>query len=172
MKTINTNKGLIAPVIALIVVLIIAGIWYATSRKGTPSDVASSTPITLISPNGGETLTIGATTTVTFKTNIDLKDNYRVVVWLEEGAAPLAVIPATSTTHSFVIPESILIGGDAMAPLMAGSYKFRVTLHDGEPCTGHCLPSDVKELGSDSSDTAFTIGTSTAKTATTSPITN
>jgi hypothetical protein len=166
MNKINSQKGSIAPIIAIIVVLVIIGIWYGTRSKDAtvePVVIASSTPITLLSPNGGETLKVGATTTISFKTEGDIKDNYRVVIWLEEGAAPLATIAATTTSHVITIPESILVGGDAVAPLAAGAYKIRVSLHDGEPCTGFCPPSEVKEIGSDTSDATFMIATSTIK---------
>jgi hypothetical protein len=164
MKKINSQKGSIAPLLAIIVIIVIAGIWYATKSK-TETPVTTAAPITLISPNGGETLVIGATTTVSFSIATTTTEASRVVIWLEEGAAPLATIPATTTSYSFVLPASILIGGDAMAPLAPGANKIRVTLYDGTPCTGHCMPTEVKEIGSDSSDADVMIATSTPLTS-------
>jgi hypothetical protein len=154
------NKGFgLIQIIAIVAVLAIGGVYF--TQKGSKSTDVTAPTITLVSPNGGETLTIGSSTTVVFTTTGEIKDTYRVVIWLDEGAAPLATIAATTTSYSLTIPASILIGGDAVAPLQPGSYKIRVALYDGVPCTGHCLPSDVKELASDSSDGVVIIATST-----------
>ncbi|MEK7646427.1 MAG: hypothetical protein AAB381_01915 [Patescibacteria group bacterium] len=155
----STSKGFgIVQIIAIVAVLVLGGVYVAQKGSKT-TDVAAPT-ITLVSPNGGEALIIGSSTPVSFTTTGEIKDGYQVVIWLEEGAAPLATIGATTTSYSLTIPESVLIGGDAVAPLEAGSYKIRVALYDGVPCTGHCLPTDVKELASDSSDGEVKIGTS------------
>ncbi len=159
MNKFNSQKGFAVPVLVVIALLIIGGIWFS-GRRASYDPVKTST-IRLVSPNGGETLTIGATTTISFVTRGNVKDNYRVVIWLDEGSAPLVTIPATQTTHSFVVPENVLIGGDAISPLQPGSYKFRATLYDGEPCIGFCAPSETMELGSDISDGEVMIATST-----------
>jgi hypothetical protein len=168
------TKGSIAPLVIIVAVLVIAAIWWTMSKNKevAPAPVATSSPITLISPNGGETLVIGATTTVTFKTEGELASTSQVVIWFEEGGAPIATIPATSTSYSFVVPSSVLIGGDAVGPLATGPNKIKVSLYDGVPCTGFCQPSSVKELGSDSSDGIITIATSTTSVATSTPATN
>jgi hypothetical protein len=150
------NKGFgLIQIIAIVAVLAFGAVYF--TQKGSKSTDVTAPTITLVSPNGGETLTIGSSTTVAFTTTGEIKDGYKVVIWLDEGAAPLATIGATTTSYSLTIPTSILIGGDAVAPLEAGSYKIRVALYDGVPCTGHCLPSDVKELANDSSDEVITI---------------
>lgn len=152
----STSKGFVLKRIIILAVLVVALVGlYSFTQKGT-IDTGAPT-ITLTSPNGGETLTIGQPTTVTFTTTGEIKDEYNVVIWLNEASAPLATISATTTSYTLTIPESVLIGGDAVAPLEPGSYKIRVALYDGVPCTGFCLPSDVKELASDSSDGMITI---------------
>ncbi|KND48356.1 MAG: hypothetical protein AB197_00375 [Parcubacteria bacterium C7867-002] len=154
----SAHKGSALPVILAIIALMLLGgaYYYSKTMKG---DVVAPS-ITLVSPNGGENLIIGTNTSVTFKTTGEIKDTYKVVIWLDEGAAPLATISATETTHSLKIPDSVLIGGDAVAPLQPGMYKIRVALYDGTPCTGFCMPTDVKELATDSSDGEVTIATS------------
>jgi hypothetical protein len=173
MKKINSQKGFIAPLLAIIIIVVIIGVWVATKSKNQTSTTATSTPITLLSPNGGETWVIGATTTVSFSISTTTTDASRVVIWLEEGAAPLATIPATTTSYSFVVPASVLIGGDAVGPLAPGANKIRVSLYDGTPCTGHCIATtSPMELGSDSSDGDIMIATSSPVTATTTPASN
>ncbi len=154
---IQNVKGSISPIILLVALVLVGGIWYAVNKKGIVNTDTDAPTITLVSPNGGENLTIGQPTKVTFTTTGEIKDGYKVVIWLEEGAAPLATMDATTTSYTFTVPESVLIGGDAVAPLEPGSYKIRVALYDGTPCTGFCMPSEVKELATDSSDGEVTV---------------
>lgn len=166
-KKIQKNKGFILKRILILIVLLLAlGLLYSVFPKKSNNGEVSKHSIHLLSPNGGETLTMGATTTITFETTGEIKEPYQVVIWLDPSAAPLATIPANQTSYSFALPSSVLVGGDAVAPLEPGSYKIRIALYDGIPCTGLCVPSDVIELAHDASDAEINIVGAIASEAT------
>ncbi len=161
----NSKKILIV----VVIVIAIAAIWYSTTRE-TGHRLSGIDPvITIQSPNGRENIEIGSRVAVTIDVAGEPVLNRYVVLSLEPGAAPLALFTSTTSNILLDIPESILIGGDAMAPLEPGKYLLRATLYDGMPCLGHCMSASSTEIGFDVTDSEINIiraATSTAPVAT------
>ncbi len=152
----NSNKKSTWILIAVILAVLIVGIWYASSRS-TGRHLTGTDPVIILqSPNGRETLTIGEYIPVTFDIPGEVKNDQFVAISIEPGAAPVALITATTTQFALKLPESILIGGDALAPLEPGKYKLRLTLYQGRPCLGTCIASSTM-LGYDETDSEVTI---------------
>jgi hypothetical protein len=154
--TFNSQKGSTPILVAIVAILVIVGIWYALTRSAKTGDTTQPV-IVLMSPNGREKFEIGEYIPVTFDVAGEVKEDQFVAFYLYPGAAPLALTTATTTKFALMVPENILIGGDASAPLEPGKYTLRATLFQGRPCLGHCVTASSTELGFDETDSEIII---------------
>lgn len=116
--------------------------------------------VSLVTPNGGQTFSIGGTMQVTWNAS-NLPANAVAIINLTNGPTngpikTLIPIPA-SKTASFAIPTEIL-QGNTMIPLQTGSYKVEIAIYDKVPCStgqANCIRANL--LADDKSSNPITI---------------
>lgn len=127
----------------------------------------SSSPISLISPNGGETLVIGKSASITWQSDATSSKPW-VALFLEPGDIFLRQGLTASSTYQWDVPNTYCYGNICGYQLFPGNnyYKIEARLYTGPLlCLGNCLLNTPQPtlIGKDQSDNPFTIATSTPK---------
>lgn len=95
------------------------------------SVINTEAKITVLSPNGGESVKIGDKIVINWKTNKLLSSENRFVVsW-----GGYLIVNASATTTSYSLPFTISKywnGTDILHGFRPGQYKFKVSLYDGK----------------------------------------
>ena len=88
--------------------------------------------ITLLSPKVGETVKIGQSFLINWKTNRVLLPGYKFVINAGSGDRPLdAYQPDTSYAYYYLI-DRYRVTGDLLSDVTPGHYKIKISLYDGK----------------------------------------
>jgi type II secretory pathway pseudopilin PulG len=125
-----------------------------TTTPTTPS-------ITVVSPNGGETLKIGSPYTIQWKTTGNITGMYVVASLIDGPTAGIITGAVSARTSSYVWNvEHVVHGDDVIINIQQGNYKVKIALYDGRPCLGLCPPGGTVQpqiIAQDTSDAPFSI---------------
>ncbi|MBU4299361.1 hypothetical protein KJ636_04925 [Patescibacteria group bacterium] len=165
------QKGIPQVVIILIIVgvLVVAGgIYWWQKVKFTTLPMPTSPSITVLSPNGGETLKIGLPYSIKWEITGDAAEKF-IVVSLIDG-------PTTGIIYNNWQPEDVnssynwplesVMGFTQDHPIgikiQPGNYKIKIVFYDHMPCLGPsvCPPSpsaQAKIIAEDTSNMSFSI---------------
>lgn len=126
--------------------------------------------ITLISPNGSETIRIGDKVRVKWdlasELSLSTNEHALVLSLLEESSpedsegAVIATLNPESADGSYEWNvQHAIVGGDAAISIAPGNYGLKISLYDGQPCFGMCVMpmKPVNLLAVDASDRMFSI---------------
>jgi len=166
----NKNKGFIGMglILAIILGIIAAGGAYYLGKGGFKQGVnnlpiVGSQPInipsiTILSPNGGEQLTVGSKYVIKYQSNLAPEDAIVFLFiglngkdeWLKIDPGYSDNLSATSGSYEWTIPKEIC-GVEVCTPLISGeNYKLKAVL------TG-TVNNQFQDITSDISDNPFTI---------------
>ncbi|MES2470684.1 MAG: hypothetical protein V4526_00390 [Patescibacteria group bacterium] len=124
------------------------------------SKPVSSSPLTVVSPNGGEIWKFRSDQEVRWARTTDESAN--LVVYLS-GPTSGVLKTFTVTGKEGVIPVYVgnIMAGDVQTPIKPGKYKIHIVAHRGQPCYGGSCTAEEKAnngiTADDWSDAEFTI---------------
>jgi hypothetical protein len=165
------RKGISSIVIILIIigVLVVAGgVYWWQKVKFTTLSMPTSPSITILSPNGRETLKIGSSYSIKWKITGDTYEKF-IVVSLIDGPTTGIIYnnwQPKGVTGSYNWPVESVMGFTQDHPIgikiQPGNYKIKIVFYDQMPCLGPsvCPPSpsvQAKIIAEDTSDRPFSI---------------